>query len=170
MSLKMTDFTEDCKYDFSYNGATLTTNINTNNSRVCCESADTCREAPKSNSGRFDNILYIYENKKIKEEQDKADMAINVLIDEDKYAKILKETIKKIRDEREAEEENKNVPDFCYRYYVSSETNKKIMNVILKKDEAIEKLKNKIDEVKALLELTDTFQEAQSILKQYDII
>lgn len=162
MSLKMANLTDDCM-DFNYNGITLS-----NSGIMCSENINTCQEASKSECSRFNNILNIYKNKKIKEAQDKADIAIGALVDEDKYAKILKETIKKIRDE--SEDKTKSIPELYYRYYVSSETDKKIMNVILKKDEAIKELKEKIEEVKALLELTDTFQEAQSILKKYEII
>lgn len=160
--MNTTDLAKDC-CDFIYNGATLTIN---NNSKVCSE--NTCCEAPKSNRSRFDDILDIYKKKKMNEIGNKTNIAIEALVEEDVDVKILKETIDRIKDKNE--DKNRYIPDLCYNLYVSNETNKKIKVVNEERDTMVKELDKKIQEVKALLELTDTFQEAQSILKEYDII
>lgn len=161
-----TDLAKEC-CDFVYNGATLTS-INTNSSKVCCESVNTCCEAPKSNRSRFDDVLDIYKKKKMNEIGEKTNTAIDMLVEEDVDVKILKETIERIKNRNK--DKDRCIPDLCYNLYVNDETNDKIKIVNKERDTMVKELKEKIQEVKVLLELTDTFQEAQGILKEYGII
>ena len=156
MSLNMCSFIRDNSCD------------SINNSKVDKECVDLCCEAPKSNRSRFDNVLDIYKKKKMNEIGEKTNTAIDMLVEEDVDVKILKETIERIKDRNK--DKNRYIPDLCYDLYVNDETNDKIKIVNKERDTMVKELKEKIQEVKALLELTDTFQEAQSILKEYNII
>lgn len=165
MSLKMTDFT-DSHVDFNYDYNTFT--LSNSSKIMCSENLDTCQKAPMSDCSRFDNVLDIYNKKKMNEIGEKTNTAIDMLVEEDVDVKILKETIERIKDRNK--DKNRYIPDLCYDLYVNDETNDKIKIVNKERDTMVKELKEKIQEVKALLELTDTFQEAQSILKEYNII
>ena len=162
MSLTMNNAKEDC-CNFNYTGITLT-----NDSKVYGENVNICCEAPKDSHSRFDGILDIYKKKKMNEIREKAILAIEVLVEEDVDVKILKETVERIKDRNN--DKDKYIPDLCYNLYVNNETNDKIKIINEERDSAIKELNEKIQEVKTLLELTDTFQEVQSILKDYGII
>lgn len=164
MSLKMTDFTEDCCCDFSYNNATLTIN---NNSKVCSESVNACCEAPKSNRSRFDDILNVYRNKRIKEIQENTKSYIEKVVNQDEDVAALKAIIEKIKNNKN---KSTNTPDIEYMNYVNDEIREKIKTAYKMQEDNIDRMNKKIQEAKALLELTDTFKEAQSILKEYGII
>ena len=181
MSLKMTDFT-DGRVDFNYDYNTFT--LSNSSKIMCSESVDTCQKAPKSDMhsenldtcqkalrsdcSRFDNVLDIYKKKKMNEIREKAILAIEMLVEEDVDVKILKETVERIKDRNN--DKDRYIPDLCYNLYVNNETNDKIKIINEERDSAIKELNEKIQEVKTLLELTDTFQEVQSILKDYGII
>lgn len=162
MSLTMNNAKEDC-CNFNYTGFTLT-----NDSKVCGERVNPCCEAPKSNRSRFDDILDIYKKKKMNEIGEKTNTAIETLVEEDVDVKILKETVERIKNRNK--DKDRYIPDLCYNLYVDNETNEKIKIINEERDTTIKELNEKIQEVKALLELTDTFQEAQGILKSYEII
>ena len=144
------------------------TTLTYSDSKICGENVNICSEAPKDSHSRFDGILDIYKKKKMNEIREKAILAIEMLVEEDVDVKILKETVKRIKDRNN--DKDRYIPDLCYNLYVNNETNEKIKIINEERDTTIKELNEKIQEVKTLLELTDTFQEVQSILKDYGII
>ena len=157
MSLTMNNAKEDC-CNF----------ILTSDSKVCGENVNICCEAPNSNRSRFDDILDIYKKKKMNEIGEKTNTAIETLVEEDVDVKVLKETVERIKNRNK--DKDRYIPDLCYNLYVDNETNEKIKIINEERDTMVKELNEKIQEVKALLELTDTFQEVQGILKEYGII
>lgn len=121
--------------------------------------------------GEFNNmkILELYKERKeeaILEDYEKKEEAI---LAEDEMQKIINEMTNQVN----ALLESENRTDFFYvesEGFTLTETNEKLDKLNEEKEDEILQLNKTIEEIEALFELTEDYEERMKILKKYDII
>lgn len=114
-------------------------------------------------------ILEIYKERKEQAIYDNYEKKEEAILAEDEMQKIINE----MTDQVNALLESENRTDFFYvesEGYTLAETNEKLDKLNEEKEDEILQLNKTIDEIKALFELTEDYEERMKILKKYDII
>ena len=114
------------------------------------------------------NILEIYKERKIKTLEKELSEAKKAVIEEDEIQKIIIEMTNQVNTILENEDSNTRYESHPNLYTLKTET--KLDELNDKYHEQIEELRSTLEEIRALFELTDDYNERIKILKRYDII
>lgn len=114
------------------------------------------------------NILEIYKERKIKTLEKEFSEAKKVAIEEDEIQKIIIEMTNQVNTILENEDSDTRYESHPNLY--TSKTEAKLNKLNDKYHEQIEELRSTLDEIRALFELTDDYNERIKILKNYDIL
>ena len=114
------------------------------------------------------NILEIYKKKKIKTLEKEFSKAKKAAIEEDEIQKIIIEMTNQVNTILENEDSDTRYESHPNLY--TSKTEAKLDELNDKYHEQIEELRSTLDEICALFELTDDYNERIKILKNYDIL
>ena len=114
------------------------------------------------------DILEIYKEKKIKTLEKEFSEAKKVAIEEDEIQKIIIEMTNQVNTILENEGSDTRYESHPNLY--TSKTEAKLNKLNDKYHEQIEELRSTLDEIRALFELTDDYNERIKILKNYDIL
>lgn len=114
------------------------------------------------------NILEIYKERKIKTLEKEFSEAKKVAIEEDEIQKIIIEMTNQVNTILENEDSDTRYESHPNLY--TSKTEAKLNKLNDKYHEQIEELRSTLEEIRALFELTDDYNERIKILKRYDII
>ena len=133
-----------------------------------------CKKNDKNKKGNdnMEEILEIYSKYQIKKIDEEVDKEIDKTIQESKLGKIANKFKKEIDKELEKIFENYNKEEkiISLKVEADDQTNKKIDEIIEKGEKRKKELKNKINEAKALLNITETYEQKTKILYSYNII
>ena len=114
------------------------------------------------------DILEIYKERKIKTLEKEFSEAKKVAIEEDEIQKIIIEMTNQVNTILENEDSDTRYESHPNLY--TSKTEAKLNELNDKYHEQIEELRSTLDEIRALFELTDDYNERIKILKNYDIL
>ena len=114
------------------------------------------------------DILEIYKERKIKTLEKEFSEAKKVAIEEDEIQKIIIEMTNQVNTILENEGSDTRYESHPNLY--TSKTEAKLNKLNDKYHEQIEELRSTLDEIRALFELTDDYNERIKILKNYDIL
>jgi len=114
------------------------------------------------------NILEIYKERKIKTLEKEFSEAKKVAIEEDEIQKIIIEMTNQVNTILENEDSDTRYESHPNLY--TSKTEAKLNELNDKYHEQIEELRSTLDEIRALFELTDDYNERIKILKNYNIL
>lgn len=114
------------------------------------------------------NILEIYKERKIKTLEKEFSEAKKAAIKEDEIQKIIIEMTNQVNTILENEDSDTRYESHPNLY--TSKTEAKLNELNDKYHEQIEELRSTLDEIRALFELTDDYNERIKILKNYDIL
>lgn len=114
------------------------------------------------------NILEIYKERKIKTLEKEFSEAKKAAIEEDEIQKIIIEMTNQVNTILENEGSDTRYESHPNLY--TSKTEAKLNELNDKYHEQIEELRSTLDEIRALFELTDDYNERIKILKNYDIL
>lgn len=114
------------------------------------------------------NILEIYKERKIKTLEKEFSEAKKVAIEEDEIQKIIIEMTNQVNTILENEGSDTRYESHPNLY--TSKTEAKLNELNDKYHEQIEELRSTLEEIRALFELTDDYNERIKILKNYDIL
>lgn len=114
------------------------------------------------------NILEIYKERKIKTLEKEFSEAKKVAIEEDEIQKIIIEMTNQVNTILENEDSDTRYESHPNLY--TSKTEAKLNKLNDKYHEQIEELRSTLDEIRALFELTNDYNERIKILKNYDIL
>lgn len=114
------------------------------------------------------DILEIYKERKIKTLEKEFSEAKKVAIEEDEIQKIIIEMTNQVNTILENEGSDTRYESHPNLY--TSKTEAKLNELNDKYHEQIEELRSTLDEIRALFELTDDYNERIKILKNYDIL
>lgn len=114
------------------------------------------------------NILEIYKERKIKTLEKEFSEAKKVAIEEDEIQKIIIEMTNQVNTILENEDSDTRYESHPNLY--TSKTEAKLNKLNDKYHEQIEELRSTLDEIRALFELTDDYNERIKILKNYKIL
>lgn len=114
------------------------------------------------------NILEIYKERKIKTLEKEFSKAKKAAIEEDEIQKIIIEMTNQVNTILENEDSDTRYESHPNLY--TSKTEAKLDELNDKYHEQIEELRSTLDEICALFELTDDYNERIKILKNYDIL
>lgn len=114
------------------------------------------------------NILEIYKERKIKTLEKEFSEAKKAAIEEDEIQKIIIEMTNQVNTILENEDSDTRYESHPNLY--TSKTEAKLNELNDKYHEQIEELRSTLDEIRALFELTDDYNERIKILKNYDIL
>lgn len=133
------------------------------------------RKENKKNKGenKMEKILELYRKNEIA----KIDKHYNELLQEERDNSTIGKIVKKLREQSE-KELKKVYTDSYYemKYKINitfdntPELEEAIKKLIDKRDEELEILKDRIEEIKALTEITETYEQKIDILKNYGIL
>lgn len=113
-------------------------------------------------------ILDLYKERKIKTLEKEFSEAKKVAIEEDEIQKIIIEMTNQVNTILENEDSDTRYESHPNLY--TSKTEAKLNKLNDKYHEQIEELRSTLDEIRALFELTDDYNERIKILKNYDIL
>lgn len=114
------------------------------------------------------DILEIYKERKIKTLEKEFSEAKKAAIEEDEIQKIIIEMTNQVNTILENEDSDTRYESHPNLY--TSKTEAKLNELNDKYHEQIEELRSTLDEIRALFELTDDYNERIKILKNYDIL
>ena len=114
------------------------------------------------------NILEIYKERKIKTFEKELSEAKKIAIKEDEIQKIIIEMTNQVNTILENEDSNTRYESHPNLYTLKTET--KLDELNDKYHEQIEELRSTLEEIRALFELTDDYNERIKILKNYNIL
>lgn len=114
------------------------------------------------------NILEIYKERKIKTLEKEFSEAKKIAIEEDEIQKIIIEMTNQVNTILENEDSNTRYESHPNLYTLKTET--KLDELNDKYHEQIEELRSTLEEIRALFELTDDYNERIKILKNYNIL
>lgn len=114
------------------------------------------------------NILEIYKERKIKTLEKEFSESKKVAIEEDEIQKIIIEMTNQVNTILENEDSDTRYESHPNLY--TSKTEAKLNELNDKYHKQIEELRSTLEEIRALFELTDDYNERIKILKRYDII
>lgn len=114
------------------------------------------------------NILEIYKERKIKTLEKELSEAKKAVIEEDEIQSIIIEMTNQINTILENQDSDTRYESHPNLY--TSETEKKLDELNQKYYEEIETLRSTLEEIRALFELTDDYNERMKILKKYGIL
>lgn len=114
------------------------------------------------------NILEIYKERKIKTLEKEFSEAKKAAIEEDEIQKIIIEMTNQVNTILENEDSDTRYESHPNLY--TSKTEARLNELNDKYHEQIEELRSTLDEIRALFELTDDYNERIKILKNYDIL
>ena len=138
---------------------------------------DTDKEMEKKkgdNMEKIDNILERYKKYQLKEIDRQCDEDIKFIRDTSDLAKIydkLKTQAKKELIKLYPDKDYEEIENYIYISYENDNKCQKDINERVEyRDEKIGKIKQKIEDAKALIEIAETFEQKMEILKNYNII
>lgn len=131
-------------------------------------------ESEGDNMEKIDNILNLYKRYQIKEIDRQCDEDVKFIKETSELAKVKDKLEKQSKKELEKLYPDKDYKEIEHLIYISYEcddkTRKDIAERLDYRTEQLEKLEQKLDNVKALIDIAETFEQKMEILRNYEII
>ena len=166
-----------------YNNITISdsgiklTNINTvtNSCQLKVDKIETEIEKKKGdNMEKINNILNLYKTYQIKEIDRQCDEDVKFIRETSELAKVKDKLEKQAKKELEKlypDKDYKEIENLIYiSYECDDKTRKDIEERLNYRTEQLEKLEQKLDNVKALIDIAELFEQKMNILESYEII